>query len=159
MKKIFTTVCVVYQSPRLLLAMKKRGFGAGRWNGYGGKQRDGETIRDAAVREMQEESGTTPLNIEEVGIIKFTFENNQEKLIECHIFSTSEYEGEPKETDEMRPRWYNELNIPYDDMWAADEYWFPYLLRGEKFRAKFHYTTPEENKILSHEIDTVVTLE
>ena len=37
--------------------MKKRGFGAGRWNGFGGKVAPAETIEDAARRELLEEAG------------------------------------------------------------------------------------------------------
>lgn len=32
----------------VLLGMKKRGFGAGKWNGFGGKVQPGETIEEAA---------------------------------------------------------------------------------------------------------------
>ena len=41
----------------VLLGMKKRGFGIGKWNGFGGKVKDGETIRECAMRETQEECG------------------------------------------------------------------------------------------------------
>jgi len=34
--------------------MKKRGFGAGRYNGFGGKVEPGETILQGAQRELQE---------------------------------------------------------------------------------------------------------
>lgn len=47
--KLLTLVLVV-QPGRVLLGMKKRGFGAGRWNGFGGKVQSGETIEDAARR-------------------------------------------------------------------------------------------------------------
>ncbi len=38
---------------RVLLGMKKRGFGAGKWNGFGGKVDPGETIVEAAARWLQ----------------------------------------------------------------------------------------------------------
>ena len=44
---------------QLLLGRKKRGFGEGKWNGFGGKLEPGETVEEAAVRELQEESGVT----------------------------------------------------------------------------------------------------
>ncbi|MDR0650832.1 MAG: NUDIX domain-containing protein [Candidatus Peribacteria bacterium] len=40
---------------QLLLAMKKRGFGVGKWSGPGGKVEEGESISQAAVREVEEE--------------------------------------------------------------------------------------------------------
>ena len=39
----------------MLLGMKKRGFGTGKWNGFGGKVEVGETVADAAQRELEEE--------------------------------------------------------------------------------------------------------
>lgn len=47
MKKILT-LCMVIRDSELLLGMKKRGFGVGRWNGFGGKVEMGEDIVDAA---------------------------------------------------------------------------------------------------------------
>lgn len=41
----------------VLLGLKKRGFGTGKWNGFGGKVEANENIRQAAVREMKEEAG------------------------------------------------------------------------------------------------------
>ncbi|XP_062359656.1 oxidized purine nucleoside triphosphate hydrolase isoform X2 [Cinclus cinclus] len=56
--RLFTLVLVV-QPSRVLLGMKKRGFGAGLWNGFGGKVQPGESIEEAARRELLEESGLT----------------------------------------------------------------------------------------------------
>jgi hypothetical protein len=39
------TLCMVHQDNKLLLGMKKRGFGEGRWNGFGGKLGDEKTER------------------------------------------------------------------------------------------------------------------
>lgn len=47
--RVFTLVLVV-QPSRVLLGMKKRGFGAGLWNGFGGKVQPGESIEEAARR-------------------------------------------------------------------------------------------------------------
>ncbi|MCX6723644.1 MAG: NUDIX domain-containing protein [Candidatus Staskawiczbacteria bacterium] len=71
-KKIMT-LCIVYQPPKILLGMKKRGFGMGRWNGFGGKVDNGETIENAAKRELREEAGIEVKNLDKVGIIDFEF--------------------------------------------------------------------------------------
>ena len=44
------TLAFIRDGERLLLGMKKRGFGAGKWNGFGGKVDPGETILQGAVR-------------------------------------------------------------------------------------------------------------
>lgn len=49
--KLLTLVLIV-QPGRVLLGMKKRGFGAGKWNGFGGKVQPEETIEDAARRQV-----------------------------------------------------------------------------------------------------------
>jgi 8-oxo-dGTP pyrophosphatase MutT (NUDIX family) len=43
---------IVNQANKALLGMKKRGFGSGFYNGFGGKVEPGETIAEAAVREV-----------------------------------------------------------------------------------------------------------
>jgi hypothetical protein len=49
MKKLLTLVLVTRPN-QVLLGMKKRGFGQGKWNGFGGKVEKGETILEAAQR-------------------------------------------------------------------------------------------------------------
>ena len=50
--KKLTTLIIIHDHPRLLLGMKKRGLGVGRWNGFGGKVHEGETIKEAAHPEL-----------------------------------------------------------------------------------------------------------
>ena len=45
-----STLAFVRESARILLGYKKRGFGEGRWNGFGGKVEPGEMIEEAAKR-------------------------------------------------------------------------------------------------------------
>ena len=35
---------------QILLGLKKRGFGEGKWNGFGGKVQPGESIAQGAIR-------------------------------------------------------------------------------------------------------------
>jgi len=55
------TLLFLIKDDQILLAMKKRGFGAGRFNGVGGKVEPGETIEQALIRESQEEINVTPI--------------------------------------------------------------------------------------------------
>ena len=68
-----TTLCFLTKDKKVLLAMKKRGFGNGRWNGVGGKLNAGETIRQAAIREAKEEIGVTVWQMEKVAVLDFYF--------------------------------------------------------------------------------------
>ena len=44
------TLVLIREASRILLGMKKRGFGVNRWNGFGGKVEAGETIAQGAKR-------------------------------------------------------------------------------------------------------------
>jgi 8-oxo-dGTP diphosphatase len=48
---------VVVDADRLLLIRRGRGFGVGRWCVPGGRVEAGETVGEAVVRELQEETG------------------------------------------------------------------------------------------------------
>lgn len=117
---------------QILLAMKKRGFGVGKWNGAGGKVEPGETYEQAAVRECQEEIGVTPRSLRKVGELHFFDLPDVEHY--CHIYTTTEWEGEPHETEEMQPHWFNEMDIPFSEMWPDDRFWMPLMLEGQLFK-------------------------
>ncbi len=156
-KKVLT-LCVIKKDSRLLLGMKKRGFGAGVWNGFGGKVEAGETIEQAAMREVQEEVGIVPSGLKPVGVITFTFESDP-KIMEVHIFSVTDFTGEPIETEEMRPKWFALNDIPYDTMWPDDRFWLPMFLAGKSFTGEFHFDRPSDPdytaKILRQELRVV----
>lgn len=137
MKKILT-LCIIHQHPKILLGMKKRGFGVGRWNGFGGKVDLTETIEEAAKRELQEEAGIIADNLEKVGIVDFEFKGNPE-ILEVHIFRSDSFLGEPTESEEMKPEWFHIDEIPFKEMWPDDIHWMPLLLSGKKFKGKFFF--------------------
>lgn len=127
---------MIHQHPRVLLGMKKRGFGAGRWNGFGGKVLPDETIEASAIREMHEETGIIVHDLEQVGFLNFAFTDNPE-TIDVHIFTIKDFSGEPAESEEMRPQWFYIDEIPFTDMWPDDIYWYPLFLKGKKFKGDF----------------------
>jgi ADP-ribose pyrophosphatase YjhB (NUDIX family) len=75
MEKPFRQVTILFllKDNSILLAMKKRGFGQGRWNGVGGKLNLGESVEAAAIRETQEEINVEPKKIDKVAVIDFYF--------------------------------------------------------------------------------------
>ncbi len=137
----------------ICLAMKKRGFGEGKWNGIGGKVEQNETIEEAVVRETEEEIGVTPKEIEKVATITFLFTHNKDWSQTVHVYITSNWDGEPKESDEMKPQWFSVKEIPYNLMWVDDEIWLPKILKGEKIIATFIFNEGEE--ILNYEISSI----
>jgi 8-oxo-dGTP diphosphatase/2-hydroxy-dATP diphosphatase len=160
MKKIMT-LCIIIQNDKVLLGMKKRGFGVGRWNGFGGKVEEGETIEQGACRELKEEIGIKALDIQKVGILNFSFEN-QSKILEVHVFKIISFVGEPIESEEMKPEWFCFDNIPFEQMWPDDEFWFPYLLDNKMFKGQFVFDRPSDAqysaKILNKNLQEVTSL-
>ncbi|XP_023715488.1 7,8-dihydro-8-oxoguanine triphosphatase isoform X2 [Cryptotermes secundus] len=136
-QKIFT-LAMVRKTNALLLGLKKKGFGEGKWNGFGGKVEKDETISEGAVRELEEESGLVAKCLTKIGILEFEFVGDP-VLFEVHVFDVTQYEGEPVETEEMKPQWFPEDGIPYEKMWPDDILWYPLYLKGIKFRGHFLY--------------------
>ena len=151
-KNKLLTLCFLCQDNKVLLGMKKRGFGAGRWNGFGGKLEQGETIEQAAKREFQEEAGIDVSGLVEHGVLEFYFEGNDE-ILEVHVFKADEYTGTPVETDEMKPLWYDYNDVPYDEMWEGDKFWLPFLLKDENFSGTFSFDSDEN--LLRHEVSAL----
>ena len=135
--------------------MKKRGFGSGRWNGFGGKVEKDEKIEEAAKREIFEEAGIKVKELEKVGIIDFEFKGNPE-ILEVHIFKGHDYSGEPTESEEMKPQWFQISSIPFQDMWSDDIYWLPLFLAGKKFKGYFLFD--ESDTVIKHELSEVKSL-
>jgi len=157
MSKKILTLCLLRKNDEILLGMKKYGFGAGRWNGFGGKVDAGETIEMAAKREVREEAGVEVVDLEKFGIIEFEFKNNQE-ILEVHIFKAEEFRGMPKESEEMRPQWFDIDKIPFDEMWPDDRFWLPLFLEDRKFRGKFIFDQERNTKIIEHNLEIVENL-
>lgn len=155
MKKSLTLV-VIHDHERILLGLKKRGFGEGRWNGFGGKINRGETTIQAAARELQEEAGIEAVNLRPRGILTFSFEKDHSDELEINIFTTSEFIGDPIETEEMKPQWFAHHEIPYSDMWADDPYWLPLILSGKNVKGHMHFDAPDTQAILSNLIEEYV---
>lgn len=151
-KKKVLTLCLLYTDTHVLLGKKKRGFGVGRWNGFGGKVEAGETIEEAARREFREEAGIEIHALEKAGLVDFEFEGNPE-ILEVHIFRAREYQGELTESDEMAPQWFPRDEIPFAEMWPDDPHWMPLFFAEKKFKGRFLFG--EGDSILEKNIEEV----
>jgi 8-oxo-dGTP pyrophosphatase MutT (NUDIX family) len=139
------------------LAMKKRGFGMGRWNGVGGKVEEREeSIEDAARREAKEEIFVTVDALDKVAELSFRFPHNPAWDQLVHVYFAHQWVGEPKESEEMKPQWFPINEIPFEHMWPDDIFWLPNVLQGSRVRATFEFG--EKDVVLSKEVTLVDTL-
>ncbi len=140
-----TTLCFVVTDTQILLGRKKRGFGADKMNGFGGKREGGETFRQCAVRELFEEVGLVadPVKLDPVGLVDFRFPFKPEYSHVNYVYLVKEYSGTPLESEEMEPQWYPLSSLPYDHMWEGDVEWVSRLLKGEKLEG--YVTFGEDN--------------
>ncbi len=144
-----TTLCYPMKDGQVLLAMKKRGFGAGHLNGPGGKLQAGETAEQACRREVKEEVGVELLGLENRGTIEFCFVDRSDWDQSCSIFVATGISGEPVESEEMKPEWFTIENLPFDLMWPDDPHWLPGVLAGGKVSMRFYFDV--QGKLLSFE--------
>jgi 8-oxo-dGTP diphosphatase / 2-hydroxy-dATP diphosphatase len=146
------TLVIIHKNSKVLLGMKKRGFGKGRWNGFGGKLNHKETVIAAAKREVLEEVGIEINNFKLLGELHFRWLGKKE-ILEVHIFKATEYSGKPAESEEMKPRWFSTDKIPFKKMWPDDIFWFKYFLKDNKFKGSFVFN--DSDQIISHWIKKV----
>jgi len=149
-----TTLILPMRNGRLLLGMKKRGFGVGKLNGFGGKLNEGESVVEAAVRELEEEIGIVAgvYNLKKVGELDFYFPHYEDDSWDqrVHVFVIEEWEGEPVESEEMGCEWFGLDDIPYDKMWDDDKFWLPKVLEGRRIKGAFHFG--EDNSSLANQV-------
>jgi 8-oxo-dGTP diphosphatase len=143
------TLLFVIRKGRLLLIHKKRGLGAGKINGPGGRIDDKETPVECAIREVQEELMVTPTGVRQAGELRFQFVDGFS--IHGYVFTASDCDGEPQETDEATPLWTQTNSIPYEQMWADDRYWMPLMLEGTYFEGRFLF---DGDSLLAHDVTT-----
>ncbi len=138
-----TTLLFLYKPKegQILLAMKKRRFGEGKYNGIGGKLEAGESIKQSLMRETFEEINVKikEEDLVQVATLNFSFQNKPEWNQQTHAFFIEKWVGEPSETEEMSPKWYGIYELPFHKMWVDDPHWLPLAIKGNKLNASFYF--------------------
>jgi len=160
--KQYTLVFILKDSPdkissrEILLGMKKRGFGIGKWNGFGGKLEPNETVEAAARRELHEESGLVCNSLTKVAKLRFNMATSI-MLVDTYIGHFNTCSGTVIESEEMRPCWFAESEIPYGETWPDDKFWLPLVLSGKKVIGNFEYAS-NDHTILHYNVEEVLFL-
>jgi 8-oxo-dGTP diphosphatase/2-hydroxy-dATP diphosphatase len=90
--------------------------------------------------------------MEKIGVNEFSWKKKP-GIIEVHIFFVKKFSGQPKETEEMKPEWFDVDKIPFDRMWPDDKYWLPFLLAGKKFKGEFLFD--QNDRVLNYNLQKI----
>lgn len=154
------TLCFLIKENQILLAMKKRGFGVGKYNGVGGKVKEGETLRQTVQRETWEEICVKPLVFKKVAVLNFLFPDSPYDINwnqEVNVFLINKWKGEPEESEEVKPKWFGKEKLPFQKMWPDDILWLPLVLKGQIIKGEFTFAS--DQKTIQKHVIKKATLE
>lgn len=137
----------------VLLGDKRTGLGQGKVVGIGGKLDPGESAREAAVREVFEETGVRidPADLHLAGAIDYFFPTRPAWSQRSTVFVCRRWQGDPVQTDEITPHWYALDAVPYSRMWDDASRWLPGVLRGGTVDARFTFGADLATVVLTAE--------
>lgn len=129
------TLMFLHHAGRVLLIRKRRGHGAGKINGPGGKPEPGETPLQCVIRETEEETGVQVQAPRLAAVFRFIDLHQTDWL--GFIYRGRCWSGEPRVTAEAFPDWYPVTELPFDEMWEDDRLWLPRVLSGDCLEGDF----------------------
>jgi 8-oxo-dGTP diphosphatase len=133
--------------PQVLLGLKQTGFGTGKIVGIGGHVEPGESSRQAAVREVREETAVKLRagDLEDAGTVHFVFPARPEWDMKATLFRARSWDGIPQRSDEIAPEWFPVDSLPVERMWQDAGHWLPAVLEGGRVDVVITMDTDNES--------------
>lgn len=94
--------CYLLNDNKVLVTKYKKGNRIGFYDTPGGKIEEGETAKQAAIRETKEETGLDVKNLKYRGNMIVEYPN---RIFDFDIFVARDYEGQPQEFEENTAEW------------------------------------------------------
>nr|MBQ8243745.1 8-oxo-dGTP diphosphatase [Oscillospiraceae bacterium] len=138
-----TVLCLIHRGEELLLQNRTKPDWRG-WTLPGGHVEPGESIVDAVIREMKEETGLTILRPKLCGVKQFPIENGRYLVL---MFETEEFEGRLSSSEEGTMAWIHRSRLPeyaavadleelLDVMLKPELTEFQYLIHGDDWQVR-----------------------
>ena len=145
------TLCYVNNGEQTLMmhrVKKENDMHKGKWNGLGGKFKDGESPEECVIREVKEESGLKLIKPSLKGIITFpAFDDIDDWMV--FVFTSDQFTGSLIECDEGILKWIENDKLNDLELWEGDKIFMRWLNDNPFFSAKFLY---ERKKYVNHEV-------
>jgi len=132
-----TVLCLIHRENQYLLQDRVKED----WKGYtlpGGHVEKGESIVDAVIREMKEETGLTVYHPKLCGVKQFPIENGRYIVF---LFTTDNFEGEVVSSEEGSMHWVNKDELLKEDL-VSDFTELLQVMLDEKL-TEFQYVTTD----------------
>lgn len=155
-----TVVGYFVQGDKVLLGLRKHtdGLGQNLIAGIGGKVGDltgleHETPKQAFEREVREEIGNVELvRYHVAGEVDYLIPHKPKWSQKVTIFLVDEWEGEPQETDAIKPVWFRQNQLPESQMWPDNLITIPLVLARKATRGTFLYN---EEGVEEYELEEI----
>ena len=128
-----TVVCYLFKKDEVLLLYrnkKKNDINKHKYIGVGGHVEIDETPSEAAIREVEEETGLKVKKLDRRAIVYFNYDGVVEEM---HVFTSKKFTGKIIECDEGELSWQKVADLGRIPMWEGDKYFLEPILKGEKF--------------------------
>ena len=129
-----TTLCYLERDGQYLMLhriSKKQDVNRDKWIGVGGKFERNEAPEECLLREVREETGYALLSYRFRGILTFLYNDDEPEYI--FLYTSDQFEGEPKDCDEGVLEWVDKDRIQTLNLWEGDQVMFRLMEERETF--------------------------